>query len=196
MPTGYTAAIKDGISFEKFAMDCARAFGACVTLRDEPGGGEQIPFVFEADTWHANAAQKARDELAALLAMPDEQRERAAAKAWDDAETARLMRIEEGRKLRQAYEAMLAKAQAWKPPTPEHEELRKFMCEQITESIRFDCRDDIEVNATPRQNGDQWAAEKAARLKRDIAYHDKQQAAEVQRAATRTAWVRQLRASL
>jgi RNA polymerase primary sigma factor len=32
MPTGYTAAIKDGISFEKFALQGARAFGALVTL--------------------------------------------------------------------------------------------------------------------------------------------------------------------
>ncbi|KKK60691.1 hypothetical protein LCGC14_3021870, partial [marine sediment metagenome] len=31
MPTGYTACIKDGISFEKFVMQCARAMGACVT---------------------------------------------------------------------------------------------------------------------------------------------------------------------
>jgi hypothetical protein len=36
MPTGYTAAIKDGISFEKFVWDCARGMGALVMMRDEP----------------------------------------------------------------------------------------------------------------------------------------------------------------
>jgi len=39
MPTGYTAEIYEGekeVTFEKFALTCARAFGACITIRDEP----------------------------------------------------------------------------------------------------------------------------------------------------------------
>lgn len=36
MPTGYTAAIKYGITFKEFALDCARNFGACISMRDEP----------------------------------------------------------------------------------------------------------------------------------------------------------------
>lgn len=36
MPTGYTDAIKDGISFNQFILSCARAFGALITMRDEP----------------------------------------------------------------------------------------------------------------------------------------------------------------
>jgi hypothetical protein len=38
MPTGYTAAIGEGIEFDKFVMQCARAMGACVMMRDEPIG--------------------------------------------------------------------------------------------------------------------------------------------------------------
>ena len=34
MPTGYTADIKDGIDFKTYAMNCARAFGARVMLRE------------------------------------------------------------------------------------------------------------------------------------------------------------------
>jgi hypothetical protein len=196
MPTGYTAAIKDGISFQQFAMDCARAFGACVTLRDEPGGGEHIPHTFEPSDYHAKAAPKARDELAALLAMTPAEHESAAASAWDDAETTRLMRLEERRKLRESYEAMLVQVHAWKPPTPEHTGLQQFMAEQIIESIRFDCSGDYDTTSTPRKTGEQWAADEAARIHRDIAYHDEEHAAEVQRAASRTAWVRALRNSL
>jgi hypothetical protein len=113
MPTGYTADIKDGIDFKTYAMNCARAFGACVMLRDEPGGGERIPDAFEPSDYHLKAVEKARVELAALDAMTPAECERAAAKAWDDAETSRLMRLEDCRKLRAAYEAMLSKVQAW-----------------------------------------------------------------------------------
>ena len=196
MPTGYTAAIKDGISFEKYALDCARAFGACVTLREEPSGGENIPDEFTPSDYHAKAGQKARDELAALVAMTPEQRERSAAKAWDDAETARLMRLEDKRKQREAYEAMLAKVNAWTPPTPEHAGLHEFMRTQIEQSIDFDCGGNYGTTPTPRLTGEQWAAQEAARLNRDIAYHEKEHAGEVERASSRTAWVRALRAAL
>lgn len=196
MPTGYTADIKDGISFKTYAMNCARAFGACVTLRDEPGGGENIPDEFAPSDYHATAAQKAREALAAVLAMAAAQRERSAAKSWDDAETARLMRLEDKRKQREAYEAMLAKVNAWTPPTPEHAGLHEFMRTQIEQSIDFDCGGDYDTTPTPRLTGEQWAAQEAARLNRDISYHEKEHAGEVARAASRTAWVRALRAAL
>lgn len=196
MPTGYTADIKDGIDFKTYAMNCARAFGACLDLRDEPGGGDRIPDTFEPSDYHAKAGQKAREDLATLLAMTPEQRERIAAKAWDDAETARLMRLEDERKQREAYEAMLAKVNAWTPPTPEHAGLHEFMRTQIEQSIDFDCGGNYGTTPTPRLTGEQWAAQEAARLNRDIAYHEKEHAGEVARAASRTSWVRELRASL
>jgi len=196
MPTGYTADIKDGISFETFALNCARAFGACVTLRDEPGGGENIPDEFAPSDYHVKAVQKAHDELATLLAMPEQEQERAAAKSWDDAETSRIMRLEDKRKQREAYEAMLAKVNAWTPPTLEHVGLHEFMLSQIAQSIDFDCGGDYDKEPTPRMTGDQWASERAARLNRDIGYHEKEHAAEVQRAESRTAWVKALRSAL
>ena len=35
MPTGYTSKIKDDITFEQYAMGCARAFDALIDMRDE-----------------------------------------------------------------------------------------------------------------------------------------------------------------
>lgn len=37
MPTGYTASVQEGkvTEFRDFAMECARAFGALVMMRDE-----------------------------------------------------------------------------------------------------------------------------------------------------------------
>ena len=196
MPTGYTADIKDGIDFKTFAMNCARAFGACVTLRDEPGGGNNIPDSFAPSDYHANALDKARAELVALDAMTPAERERGAAKAWDDAETSRLMHLEDKRKQREAYEAMLAKVKAWTPPTTEHADLHEFMRTQIEQSIDFDCGGNYGETPTVRLTGEAWAAERRASLARDVQYHEKEHAGEVSRAATRTEWVRALRAAL
>lgn len=196
MPTGYTAAIKDGISFKTYAMNCARAFGACIELRDEPGGGERIPEAFAPSDYHAKALEKARAELLALDSMTPDQCERAAAKAYYDAETNRVMRLDEIAAQRAAYDAMLAKVQAWTPPTSDHAGLHNFMATQIIESIRFDCDGDYYDKPTERMTGEQWAAKERERLTRDVAYHEREHAAEVKRAADRTAWVSALRDSL
>ena len=38
MPTGYTCQIETGITFEQFALNCSRAFGALSNMRDDPSG--------------------------------------------------------------------------------------------------------------------------------------------------------------
>lgn len=196
MPTGYTAAIKDGITFERFLLDCARAFGACIELRDEPGGGEQIPERFEPSDYHIKALTEERAALAAVLAMTPAECERAAAKAYDDAETNRVMRLQEKAELRAAYETMLEKARKWTPPTDSHRGLREFMVSQIVESIRFDCGTSYYETPTVRKSSGEWLAAEIAAKKESIAYHQREHAAEVQRADERTAWVQALRQSL
>lgn len=196
MPTGYTADIKDGISFSTFALNCARAFGACIMLRDEPGGGDKIPEAFEPSDYHAKAVARAQADLAAINDLTPAQRERQAAKAWDDAETSRLMRLEDMRKQRQAYTEMLAKVDAWAPPTSDHTHLKGFMREQIIQSIDFDCDESYSSTPTVRLTGEQWAAQRLEDLQRDIRYHQKEHAEEVKRTADRTDWVKALRASL
>lgn len=195
MPTGYTAAIADGIDFKTYAMNCARAFGALVELRDSPEA--PIPDEFKPSTYHADAITKARGNLTALQAMTEPERERAAAKAFDDAETRRAVRLQERRDLRRKYEAMLASVEAWAPPTPDHAQYHAFMRDQITESIKFDCseRDFFDEPKKP-QAGAEWAAAREAELRRDVTYHEEEHAKEVRRAAERTAWVRALRQSL
>lgn len=196
MPTGYTHDIKDGISFKTFAMNCARAFGACVTLRDEPGGGEHIPAEFTASDHNANAMKKTSADLAALAAMSEKDLDRAAAKAYDDEETARLLRIQEMRCTRSKYEAMLKRVDAWIPPSSDHKGLQAFMHEQIVQSIDFDC--DEKYGSTPavKLTGAAWALKRRAELLRSLEYHTKANAEEIERTNTRNEWVRQLRQAL
>ncbi len=194
MPTGYTADIADGIDFKTYAMNCARAFGALVELRDSPEA--PIPDEFKPSAYHADAIDKAKRELHAFALMTPAEHERAAAHAFDDAETARVVRLQERRELRAKYEAMLAKVNAWAAPTPEHVGYHEFMRTQIVQSIDFDCDESYYLKPTERKTGAEWAAARLAELQRDAAYHTKEHAAEVERAASCTAWVRALRQSL
>ena len=196
MPTGYTADVQDGkiTEFADFAMACARAFGACISMRDDPHDAA-IPDEFEPSDYNAKALADASIKLAALEALTPEERQSAAdnenaaaLKAWNDRAADRIQR-------RERYEAMLEKVNAWTPPTTDHDGLKEFMIEQLSSSIEFDCRDSYDKKPSPKGVAD-WYADAIASANNAIAYHAKAQAEEVERAQKRTNWVTDLRASL
>jgi hypothetical protein len=199
MPTGYTAPIKDGISFKEYAMGCARAFGALIMMRDEPSDAP-IPEAFEPSDYNSKRIEEHESELAKVKAMDAEQCQAAAVKEHAN-DVARFSKyIEENRELEAKYKAMLEQVEAYEPPSPDHVKFKEFMRSQITESIQFDCGGDYheqlaKINATT-PNGEQWQATKIATLAKDIAYHAKQHAEELERTEGRNRWVRELRESL
>lgn len=197
MPTGYTSKIKNGITFKTFALNCARAFGACIELRDEGGGGEVIPDVFHPSDYHLKGQNEAIRELQRLNAMTTEECELAAHQHWLIDENRRLARLQERSHLRRSYEAMLKNVNAWVPPTPDHMDLQEFMRSQIEESLRFDC-DEFAADQIPsvRLSGQDWQALRRQELTKDIQYHEREYTKEVERAKGRTAWVQALRNSL
>jgi len=196
VPTGYTAKIANGISFQEFAMDCARGMGACIDLRDEPEGGDKIPDAFPPSDYHLKAERAAQAELDGLLAMSAEDREKAALDDWEEAKRSRAERIEEKRKLKENYEAMRAHVDGWTPPTRDHENFKIFMMEQIDQSIEFDCSEHYIKEVPAPVSGAEWFATNIVRLMGDIKNHRQDYSKEVQSAENRTRWIRALRSSL
>lgn len=195
MPTGYTADIADGITFKQFAMRCARAFGALILMRDDPMNAP-IPDEFKPSDWHGKELAKAKGRQIELLAITLEQAAVLAKKDYTEAEARRLQMIADNKALKAKYEAMLVQVRAWTPPSADHIELRSFMEQQITESIRFDCGGDWLNEPTKLLSAEAWLADRLKKAEDDIKYHVKELAAEQERAASRTRWVRQLRESL
>ena len=195
MPTGYTAAIADGVTFEQFALNCARAFGALIDMRDEPSDAP-IPERFEPSNYHEKKIAEINDELVRLKEMSQDEAKMVAHQEWRAAEQHRLERLEESRALRAKYEAMLAKVEAWMPPTDEHWRLHEFMIEQIMSSINFDCNEDYYSKPTVKLSGVQWRKDRRLMLSKSLDYHHQQHADEVRRAEERTNWVSSLRKSL
>lgn len=195
MPTGYTASVADGTTtLRAFALQCARAFGATVTMRDDPMSTE-IPERFEPSGFYRGKMEQTLARLRHLqtLSPIEAQREmqqqhstamaRWREQSWDDA------------RQRVRYLAMIDAVCDWEPPTPDHRGLRSFMLQQLDESLKFDCGG--EHLRMPRlQRWPEWLAEQIAKAGRDVDYYAEHQVAENLRATTRTAWVRELRASL
>lgn len=197
MPTGYTYAVQEGkvTEFRDFAMACARAFGALVEMRDDPNDAP-IPDEFKPHTsYHDEALVAAQKTLAKLPGLHANECQRRADAVFDAAVAERQARQIRRETERQRYSAMIEKAAAWQPPTPDHEGMQDFMLEQLRTSLDHDCNDRYD-EAPKWLTGEQWRRDELDRATRDIAYHTEKRDDEIRRAARRTAWVRALRESL
>jgi hypothetical protein len=193
MPTGYTADVGDGkvTDFAEFAMTCARAFGALVTLRDSPDA--EIPDRFEPSDYHTEKLVEAKVRGAELERMPDWQADAAADAAYRAATNRWREHERKVYETKQRYEDMLLQVHHWDPPTDDHRGLKKFMIEQLQDSITFDCSS---LPVPQRQTGEEWRSHELERVSWDLTYHEEQLAKEIERAEERTRWVRELRESL
>jgi hypothetical protein len=196
MPTGYTTPVQDGTvtDLKTFALQCARNFGALVSMRDDPSDAP-IPERFEPSTYHTEALAKAKARVAELEAMTPEQA-KAAALAADDQEAARRDKyVAEAKAQSVRYVTMMTKVREWKPPTADHEGLKRFMMEQLSESLAHDCSTEF-YPAPEHKLAHNWVADELAAAYKDLAYHSKAFAEDQTRCNNRTAWVQSLRRSL
>lgn len=195
MPTGYTADIKDGISFEQFAMGCARGFGALMPMRDLPSSAE-IPERFVASPYHLDQLTQARNLLRFYEGFSQEEAARKANEEFADAELNRNRRLHENKTMLERYQAMLRQAYEWEAPSEDHVELKKFMIQQIEDSMKWDDSSEYLSATTPQLTAEEWLESKKAKALKDVEYHKKEWAAEVERTESRNTWLQQLRESL
>jgi hypothetical protein len=194
MPTGYTYPVVEGkiTEFPDFALSCARAFGALISMREEPMDAP-IPDEFAPETEYYDkriVAGKAR--LAELLTMTTDEA-RAVAEAEHEkaiADRNRYLADKDAEAAR--VKAMIAKVRAWNPPSPDHAEMKTFMLEQLTISLPGDYVPAI----PPLLDGAAWRQNQIADLDKQITRDQAEREKEIGRARNRTEWVKALRTSL
>jgi len=198
MPTGYTAEIgtNDNLTFKEFTLKCARAFGACIMQRDD--NLDELPKKQNPSTYHVDELNKAIKKLehfkktpkAKLLKELKQELIEFNIKTKKSNKKYKKEKIE----LRNRYNKMLEHVNNWNCPTPEHEGLKKFMREQIEDSIRFDCGDyeSSELSYTPEE----FYKEKLKDLTCDIKHHEEGYNKEVELTNQRNKWITDLYQSL
>ena len=194
MPTGYTLDLYDGkdITFEEFVLRCARAFGALISMRDEPIN-VPIPERFEPSDYHLKELEKAKKRLKEIKKWNEEMAEQEAERAYQEALKKREEFVKKNNLIRKRYEDMLSKVREWKPPTPDHVDLKKFMIQQLEDSIEFDC---FIPEMPQRLSGEEYKEQQIKKALNDIDYHEKEYAEEVNRVYERNKWLLLLRESL
>lgn len=196
MPTGYTANIIDGkiTEFPKFALQCARAFGALIEMRDDPWDAK-IPEEFKPHDYNLEKLEEVKTEMLRLQMLTSEQAERECLVDYqsriDSQEKYKFQQKLENDRL----EAMAAKVRDWEPPSANHFEMKNFMFDQINISKHdlsyFDKYDKIEKLSPTK-----WLSEKMEKVQKDIGHYAAEHEKEVERVKGRNLWVKQLRESL
>lgn len=203
MPTGYTADVGDGkmTDLRPFIERCAHAFIG--SLRDSAlDSALPTEDTYSVSSYHTEALDKAYKQLAKVKSMDRKQATAAAKKEHNKELKHDREYLEKKRVTKGNYEAMLEQVYAWQPPTKEHEGIKKFMVEQLSESIEFDCGGDYFENQLASLekrgplSGDAWKTKEIERAYKDITYHAEEMAKDKDRQEKNTAWIQALIKSL
>lgn len=190
MPTGYTAYVEDGriTSLRDFAFLCARAFGACITMRDEPLS-KPIPEQFVPETkYYTERLETARKQLEQFNAMSDDEAVIEYEKDYAECLRGWQERDEKRMEETERYRSMISKVEAWKDGP---HELKGFMLSQLRQSIY-----EYEFPAPSRISPLEWKRHNIERAQKDIEYFTKNIDQEIERTEARNKWLSDLRKSL
>lgn len=195
MPTGFTSEIYSGkkVEAKDFILQCARQFGALVTMRDEPFDAE-IP-VFEPSSYHQRQIELAKSKLEKYSNMSLEEAEVETNKDYDYAISSYHTRLKEKDDLKARYEEVLEQVKLWNPPSDDHAPLKEYAVDQLVKSIEFDCSTKYIAPPT-KESSKAYLMAKVSDALRDIEYHEKGWKEEVERTNGRNLWVKQLKDSL
>lgn len=130
MPTGYTLKLmEEGQTFEEYALTCARAFSACILLRDEPLD-TPIP-EFKPSDFYKKELAKSKAKLSKLKKMSRSERLKFGERAKQKTIAMHKKLFKRDKKENENLLKVEKKVKNWIPPTKDHEELANFMLEQI-----------------------------------------------------------------
>jgi DNA repair photolyase len=197
MPTGYTAGIINGeiTTFEQFATQCTRAFGATIHMRDNPMDSPYEPRT--PSDYYTNSIQSKRERLEEIESMSDE-------KIVEDFNTHleedlkyHQTKMEEDKRNLEKLNSMLESAKSWIPPTEDHQPFRRFMIEQIESTIKVDGDPSYHVNkmvGIKKQmeegiNPKEYREETIQEIKSQISYHETEHQKELVRCKDSNDWM-------
>lgn len=197
MPTGYTCRIIDSkkpITLRQYALLCARAFGACIEMRED---SLDVPIPeegFKVSSYHQNEKIKAKRRLSKLLKMTPKQ-----IATFNTREKTKRIKsyshmIKKDEEENRRFGDMRVQVAEWAAPEA-LVDLKKFMLEQIDISINSPSQYAQNALAAAEAKTDYYT-DAIEQAKNDIQYHEEHYQNDVERNNARNQWLKTLRDSL
>lgn len=197
MPTGYTAIIeqKKDVTFEEFVWRCARAFGACTEMRDDPLDAA-IPEHFEPSDYYQRAVAEALQRVTQLERMTTAERTAEGERLKHETIRVHSEWLDRERATNDRYRAMEEKAMAWEPPSAEHAGLKTFMLEQLRLSAsNTGFIESALADSKTKAPGEKFA-DALSEARRRLQSAQQSLKEELERTGSRNQWLAQLRHSV
>lgn len=197
MPTGYTAGVQSGeiVTLEQYAMTCARAFGALVSMRDQPLDST-IPEKLYPNPSYERLLNEAIKEEEIFLNSSEEELRKMYLAEHEEAMLTWKTRLNNSNLHSQRYNQMLEKVVNWEVPES-LSRLKDFMEEQLNSGKNFDCVDITKYDPKPIKKGfPVWKYQKQLQLRKSVDRCKKEYHDEIKRVEERNKWLADLRQSL
>lgn len=203
MPTGYTEGILNGKikTFEEFAILCIRAFGAAIHMRDESLDVQYKPR--EVEKYYYDSLETAKKNLEEFLKKSDDEILDDEIKSIESSINYYENKISETKNNLKKLKGILKSTKNWNPPTPDHEEFKKFMITQLEETIKWDgdyeyCEENLNTYLDLKSNLDieKIKKNKLETLEQSIEYSKTRLKEEIERVNDSNQWVESLLQSL
>ncbi len=198
MPTAYSSLILEGADFQKYALACARNFGAFISMRDEPMDAP-LPDSFPISNYSQERLERALKEKEKYDSYTNEdwigEFKEYKKEQFTYAEKTILKKL----KTREKYENMLQKVRKYVPPTSDHVNYANFLESQIVESIESDCSMDYYEDLVLELKFQHWHEYKEEMIEGnlgDIKRAKKYLEEDEDRGEDRSDWIRQLKESV
>ena len=191
MPTGYTAEIcEKDVDFKKFVMTCAKAF--VVSTRDDDINApipEQKPNRYNIDT-----LRDYRLELIEVEAWTEKRAEKEAKSYFDKDLESHNNAVDGAKAINDRITNMLSKVKAWKQPTDKHAALKKFMIDQLEETLKYEGT--FTLPTPVKQSGKEFKENRIGSIKRSIKYYEERTEQDAKSAEESVYWLQKLKDSL
>lgn len=137
MATGYTyRVIEEDQSFEDFALHCMTAFGACIEQRDS---NDIKPKLRKIDTYHYDKIKETAKKLSDFLDKSDEDIQKEIDNQYQKDVEYYESKKEKDAKIKTKLLEFKERIYKLNFPEGDYNQYKKFMLEQIDETIKFDC---------------------------------------------------------
>jgi hypothetical protein len=187
--------VEKGQTFEEFILTCAKAFGACIEMRDDPLD-TPIPDKFKGDSYYEKEMERSAVELKKLESMSESAR----VKLGTERRQKNLDSIEDRLKEIDVQNArvtnMVVLVNKWEPPSHDHVELKVFMLEQLKLSFNDPVYWRNMKKLVSSKSPVQYYMDEVNTTKEHIEYASKNHMEDLERLKERNLWIKQLRDSI
>jgi hypothetical protein len=197
MATAYTCGIEDGTinSFEDFGKICMRAFGATIHMKEDSLNKEYKPL--EVDDYYLKNQERSKEELKILESKSDKELVQEKLNSLYKENERLYLKAKKQNELKYKLEDMLIIVNSWVSPTNEHNDIKRFMREQLEMSIKNDydleyykkALERIQAEINEKIDGSKIRSEKKKYLENEIKYYEEKYAKEVESVKNSNKWV-------